>query len=214
MENKNILGRIKSVLSGEIAKPIIVLTAICLIASVALSVTNYYTKDIISDRAKQDSIKAMQNLIVADSYETLETASEYMHPVELYTAYKNETEGKTAVGYIAKVSVKGYGGDVSVMTAVSPDLTVIGISVLDASSETVGLGQNVTKESFYSQFSGLKNNISLVKNGAKAENNEINAVTGATISSKAVKDAVNTALDSLSDTVFIDNQKSNESEVA
>ena len=55
--------------------------------------------------------------------------------------------------------------------------------------------KNAAKESFYSQFEGLKKGISLLKNGADSEKNEINAVTGATITSAAVTRAVNSALD-------------------
>ena len=84
---------------------------------------------------------------------------------------------------------------VSVMTAVNGDLTVKAIEILSATDETPGLGQNITKETFYKQYSGLKDNISVVKNGADSAENEINAVTGATISSKAVTKAVNTSLD-------------------
>ena len=67
--------------------------------------------------------------------------------------------------------------------------------ILDVSGETPGLGQNAAKESFYSQYAGLKKGVSLLKNGAKAENNEVDAVTGATITSTAVTRAVNAALD-------------------
>ena len=92
-------------------------------------------------------------------------------------------------------TAKGYGGDVSVMTAVNTDGTVSGTAILDVSNETPGLGQNAAKEGFYSQFKGLKKGISLLKNGADGEKNEINAVTGATITSAAVTRAVNAALD-------------------
>ena len=90
----------------------------------------------------------------------------------------------------------GYGGVVSVMTAIDMNGNIISVEILAASDETPGLGQNVTKESFYSQYAGLKDNVTVVKGGAaNKENNEINAVTGATISSKAVTTAVNQALD-------------------
>ena len=81
------------------------------------------------------------------------------------------------------------------MTAVKPDGTVAGVAILDVSGETPGLGQNAAKESFYSQYAGLKKGVSLLKNGARAENNEVDAVTGATITSTAVTRAVNAALD-------------------
>ncbi|MBR2489670.1 MAG: FMN-binding protein, partial [Clostridia bacterium] len=56
-------------------------------------------------------------------------------------------------------------------------------------------GQNVTKEKFYSQYEEKTADVKVIKNGAVSENNEINAVTGATISSKAVTSAVNMALE-------------------
>jgi electron transport complex protein RnfG len=80
------------------------------------------------------------------------------------------------------------------MTAIKPDGTVAGVAILDVSGETPGLGQNAAKESFFSQYIGLKKGVSVLKNGAKAENNEVDAVTGATITSTAVTRAVNKAL--------------------
>ena len=103
------------------------------------------------------------------------------------------------MGYIFTTSEKGYGGEVSVMTAIDTDGNIKAVSVLDASNETPGLGQNVTKSGFYSQYSGLSGEISVVKSGADSENNEIDAVTGATISSRAVTAAVNRALQNFSE---------------
>ena len=81
------------------------------------------------------------------------------------------------------------------MTAVNPDGTVKSVAILDVSNETPGLGQNAAKESFYSQYANKKSGISLLKNGADTAKNEVNAVTGATITSTAVNKAVNTALE-------------------
>ena len=82
------------------------------------------------------------------------------------------------------------------MTAVKPDGTVAGVAILDVSGETPGLGQNAAKgELFFAVCRGLKRAFLVLKNGAKAENNEVDAVTGATITSTAVTRAVNAALD-------------------
>ena len=100
------------------------------------------------------------------------------------------------IGYIFKTSAKGYGGEIQVMTAVKPDASVAAVEILDASGETPGLGQNVTEEYFYSQYNGRPHDIVVVKGGnADKAKNEIDAVTGATISSKAVTEAVNTAIE-------------------
>ena len=170
----------------DIIKPVGVLLAICIIIPLALSVTNKVTAKKIAELEKENSKKNMQSLVSADDFEKCSDGG-----IEYYAAVKG---GETAA-YIFTESAKGYGGDVSVMTAVKPDGTVAGVAILDVSNETPGLGQNAAKESFYSQYAGLKKGVSLLKNGAKAENNEVDAVTGATITSTAVTRAVNAALD-------------------
>lgn len=170
----------------DIIKPVGVLLAICIIIPLALSVTNKVTAKKIAELENENSKKNMQSLVSADDFEKCSDGG-----IEYYTAIKG---GDTAA-YIFTESAKGYGGDVSVMTAVKPDGTVTGVAILDVSGETPGLGQNAAKESFYSQYAGLKKGVSLLKNGAKAENNEVDAVTGATITSTAVTRAVNAALD-------------------
>lgn len=170
----------------DIIKPVGVLLAICIIIPLALSVTNKVTAKKIAELEKENSKKNMQSLVSADDFEKCSDGG-----IEYYTAIKG---GETAA-YIFTESAKGYGGDVSVMTAVKPDGTVAGVAILDVSGETPGLGQNAAKESFYSQYAGLKRGVSLLKNGANAENNEVDAVTGATITSTAVTRAVNAALD-------------------
>ena len=170
----------------DIIKPVGVLLAICIIIPLALSVTNKVTAKKIDELEAANSKKNMQSLIDADNFEECENGE--------ITYYAAINGGKTAA-YIFTESSKGYGGDVSVMTAIKPDGTVAGVAILDVSGETPGLGQNAAKESFFSQYIGLKKGVSVLKNGAKAENNEVDAVTGATITSTAVTRAVNKALD-------------------
>ena len=170
----------------DIIKPVGVLLAICIIIPLALSITNKITVKKIAELEAANSKKNMQSLIDADNFEECENGE--------ITYYAAINGGKTAA-YIFTESSKGYGGDVSVMTAIKPDGTVAGIAILDVSGETPGLGQNAAKESFFSQYIGLKMGVSVLKNGAKAENNEVDAVTGATITSTAVTRAVNKALD-------------------
>ncbi len=170
----------------DIIKPVAVLLAICIIIPLALSVTNKITAEKIARLETENSNKNMALLVKAESYKRCET-----NGIVYYAA----VNGGNTAAYIFTESAKGYGGDVSVMTAVNTDGTVSGTAILDVSNETPGLGQNAAKEGFYSQFKRLKKGISLLKNGADGEKNEINAVTGATITSAAVTRAVNAALD-------------------
>lgn len=173
----------------DILKPIIVLFSICIIITLALSLTNALTKNTIDNLQKAKEKETMSNLIDADKFKiyTFEGKDETFD----FRAAIKDGEIK---GYIFVTSAKGYGGDVSVMTAIGIDGKVIEVSILDASNETPGLGQNVTKESFYSQFKGKTKDIGVVKSGIATKANEINAVTGASISSKAVRTAVDKAL--------------------
>ena len=193
-----IIDKVKSFFkTDEIVIPTAVLVIICLVITLALSGTNLLTKNKIANLEIQKKNTAMQKLILADEFKE-----------EVITVQNNETGETTEIkyntalkdgsvsGYIFTVAAKGYGGDISVMTAVDTKGSVIAIEILDASGETPGLGQNVTKPGWYSQFNGLKEGITVIKGGsANAANNEINAVTGATISSKGVTKAVNQALD-------------------
>lgn len=172
---------------NDIIKPVAVLLAICIVIPLALSLTNKLTAERIAVLEENNSQKTMESLIKADSFEK---ASFSEGEFEYFVALK---KGET-LGYIFKTSEKGYGGEVSVMTAVNPNGTVKAVALLDLSDETPGLGQNAGKESFYSQYSGKKAGISLLKNGADPDNNEVDAVTGATITSTAVNKAVNKAL--------------------
>lgn len=172
---------------NDIIKPVAVLLAICIIIPLALSLTNKITKDKIAELDEKNSRETMADLIEADNFTECEFGE---NEFNYYTAVKDGN----IIGYIFKTAEKGYGGDVSVMTAVNTDGTVKSVAILDVSNETPGLGQNAAKESFYSQYADKKSGISLVKNGAESDKNEVNAVTGATITSTAVNKAVNTAL--------------------
>lgn len=167
--------------------PTVVLLVICLVIPFALSLTNAVTKDKIADLEKEKRESAMSGLIEAETYQEESYNDEFTYTVAI--------KDGSAIGYIFETSKKGYGGDVSVMTAVDPDGTVKAIEILDVSNETPGLGQNSQKEDFYSQYAGKKAEVTVKKNGADPEKNEVDAVTGATITSKAVTGAVNEALE-------------------
>lgn len=174
---------------NSIIKPTVVLLAICIIIPLALALTNMITEDKIAKLSKENEMKAMSGLIKADKFNEKSTDISG-NTVDYYEAEK----GGETVGYIFVTDENGYGGTVSVMTAVGTDGTVEAIEILDVSNETPGLGQNAAKESFYGQFSGKQNEIEL-KKGETTEANQVSAVTGATITSTAVTECVNRALE-------------------
>ena len=166
-----------------IIKPTIVLLVICIVIALALSLTNTVTAPKIKVLAEKQQQESMQLLVDADAFAEKEGKG--------FTYYEAVQKEET-VGYVFLNEAKGYGGTVSVMTAVKPDGTVHAVKILDVSGETPGLGQNSAKENFYGQYAGKKGEISVVK--FNANDQQVNAVTGATITSKAVTQAVNEAL--------------------
>ena len=188
-----ILDKIKSFFkaNSEVITPTAVLAIICVVVTLALSSTNLLTAGKIEALAIETQNKAMEKLIEADEYHELPATTSF-GDITYYAAIK----GGDTVGCIFVTEANGYGGIVSVMTAVDMEGKIVAVEILEATDETPGLGQNVTKPDWYSQFGGLKGDITVIKGGsANTENNEVNAVTGATISSKAVTTAVNQALD-------------------
>lgn len=98
------------------------------------------------------------------------------------------------IGYVMNFgSNAGYGGAIDLSCGVAKDGTVTGLSVLSM-SETAGLGAKCTEDAFLSQFAGIKaETIVHTKTGKTAEN-EIDAISGATVTTTAVTNAVNGAL--------------------
>lgn len=179
----------------DILKPVAVLLAICIVIPLALSLTNKLTVSRIAALEEENEQKAMELLIDADSFE----GASFGEGDSKFHFNIAKSESGEVLGYIFVTAAKGYGGDVSVMTAIGTDGKIIEISILDATNETPGLGQNVTKESFYSQYKEKSADVTVVKNGADSSANEINAWTGATISSRAVNTAVNAAMDNFAE---------------
>ena len=164
--------------------PAAVLLIICIVISAALALTNSLTKNKIAQLNAKSEREAMQRLLPADNYDS--AAIEYNE--KEYTYYTATDSSGDTVGYVITIAQNGYGGAISVMTAIDGTTgEIVAVEVLDASSETPGLGQNTAKEDWYSQFDG--------KSGELTVGKDIDAVTGATISSKAVTKAVNTAQD-------------------
>lgn len=98
------------------------------------------------------------------------------------------------VGYVVtSTSNDGYGGAITVSVGIQADGTVSGIEFLTI-GETAGLGMNAQKPEWKAQYSGKNvDAFSVTKNGASSDN-EINAISGATITSNAVTGAVNAAV--------------------
>jgi Na+-translocating ferredoxin:NAD+ oxidoreductase subunit G len=168
----------------EILKPTITLFVICLVTAILLAVTNQMTRDKIVAMNKQTESTSRQ--VVLPGTTEFEDSKD-----GTYAIGKSEND---ITGYVFTTKSKSYGGDLSVMTGISKDGKVTGVVILEI-SDTPGLGLNAQKESFRDQYkqAAPEKGFEVTKSGTAADG-QINAMTGATITSKAVTSAVNEAV--------------------
>ncbi len=171
----------------EYLVPTVTLFVICFVATLLLGLTNNVTAPIIENLAIETEKKSRQ-VVFADAA----SFGEAKISEDGTSVVAALDEAGNTIGYVVVNTAKGYGGDISVMTGVDTDGKVTGVNIL-SHAETAGLGANATSEKFRSQFVNLVAGITVSKD--KAGENSIDALTGATITSRAVTDAVNAAIE-------------------
>lgn len=169
--------------------PAVSLLVICVVVTALLGVTNRVTAPKIEQLAAETEAAAKQAVLTDAA--TFSEEKQIEKDGNMYTYYEGFSAEEAFAGYVFRTSAKGYGGDISVMVGVKADGTVAGVNILSI-SETAGLGMNAKNESFLSQFLGKSGTVGVLKNGSSET--EIQALTGATITSKAMASAVNQAL--------------------
>ena len=184
---------------GKIIKNTLILTIITVIAGLGLGLVYEITKEPIAateEQAKKEAWQAVFTDVNADEFEPLEVdeaAAETAISDLGIKAVVNEVCKAGDEGYIVTVTDKeGYGGDIKVTVGIQNAGTVSGVSILSI-SETAGLGMRATESSFQEQYVGKNTEHFYVsKDGGEGE--AIDAISGATITSRAFTGAVNTAI--------------------
>ncbi len=114
-----------------------------------------------------------------------------------YKVYQARLPEGNMAGWVVKASGQGYADKIEILIGLNPDAEkIMGLFVLEQ-KETPGLGANITNKNWRKQFSGKPAKpLVAVKTGAQSPR-EIDAITGATISSKSVTRILNSALSDL-----------------
>ena len=149
------------------------------------------TKAPIAASIENDRQVAMKEILpTADKFQKSDVKI-----TEKVSEVNNGLKGTEIAGYAIKVSPKGYGGPVDIMVGLSTDGKVTGIKIL-SHTETPGLGANAPEPKFSNQYKNkpTKDKLEVVKI-VPTKGNQIQALTGATITSKAVTLGVNDAID-------------------
>ena len=192
-----------------IPKPAIILCVITLIAGVALSGVYALTKDAIEEQkliAEAESYRAV--CPEAEEFSSDETLDEIVKAlgesvygtdfgkVHINKAIVGKNAAGEVVGYVIRVTTRdGFDGDISMSVGFDLDGTVLGVEFTEI-NETAGMGMLCAEPEFKDQFKGtLVDRFILNKAGGSTAPEEIDSVSGASISSGAIVNAVNAAMD-------------------
>ena len=194
-------------MKNKIIKDALALTLITLVAGVALGGVYEITKDPIAKQEAQAKAEAYEQVFTdAAAFEEVEMDDTLIQTIrdqldqEGYKAQsiedvmRAEDQSGETLGYaFTVVTSEGYGGDIQFSMGVQNDGTLNGISILSI-GETAGLGMNADTPAFKDQFVGKQvEKLQYTKNGA-TQDDEINAISGATVTTNAMTNGVNAGL--------------------
>ena len=171
------------------------LFVITAVAALCLAVVNKITSPVILANNNALEVRSKQE-VLPEAKEF--TSSEIPAITENGTTINRLDVGISAdnakiCGYVVVVtSHEGYGGDIKVMVGVDKNLKVTRAKIMEM-SETAGLGANASNPQFIDQFKGADDKLSVVK--GEARDGEVSAISSATVTSKAVTNCVNSALE-------------------
>ncbi len=200
---------VRTPLLKRIPKPVIALTVITAVAGVALSGVYSMTKDTI-DEQKAEAARASFRAVcpAAETFESGRKTAEALETLgggtwgssfgrsRINEAYTGKNADGETVGYAVSVtSADGFDGDITLALGIDLNGTLTGISFTEL-HETAGMGMRANEDGFRGQFAGRSEYpLVLKKNGEASAANEIDAISGATVTSTAVVNAVNAGLD-------------------
>jgi len=174
----------------HILKPALSLFAIAAIVTALLGFARNLTSEPIEKQRKAAQEKTMRAVLAeADNFrETDEKKAGSI--VKVFEGLK----GSDIIGYVIELSPNGYSGEINMMVGISKtENKITGMRVVKH-SETPGLGALAVNEKFYRQFDNRKLNALRVVR-AQGSDDDIEAITAATVTSRAITNAVNEAIE-------------------
>lgn len=173
------------------------LLIISAVAALLLALTNSVTASSIAQRNEQANAEARKLVLESaqDFEQVKDVKTDNSKGVEVSEIYEAKDASGNTVGYTLKVLPSGYGGTIELMVGIdSAKGQVSGINVV-SNSETAGLGAKATNPEFSDQYKGKPlEELSVLKNGTPGDT-EIKAISGATITSTAVTNGVDAAIE-------------------
>lgn len=192
--------------SKALMKDAFILFLITIISGGLLGAVYDLTKEPIALQQEESKLNAYREVMKeADGFKeeddqliqqcTNQLRSDYgTNGIEITNALKAYKDNQK-LGYVIQVIDKdGFGGDIEIIIGIDNQKRITGVEILSI-NETVGLGMNAKNEEFRNQYIGKKvDEFKVVKTGSQTDD-EIDALSGATITSKAITNGINGALD-------------------
>lgn len=164
---------------NEYIKPLIVLTAICLVFSAALAFVNSVTAPEIAAASEVRAQEAMREILPnATGFIEIDLGEYAEIPKTIREAYGTEND----IGYVFIAATTGYSGEIRLICAVDNSGKIINVQTL-SHTETQGIGTIIEQESFLGQFTGADSGLA-----------DVDTVTGATVSTRPYIAAVRDVL--------------------
>lgn len=160
---------------NESIKMVLVLVAVSIVSAIALTIVYEFTYPIILENKLGELKSSLESVIPnADLFEEIDMDYLNTHITKSYKAL----ESNQIVGYAFLLETPGYQGNIKLLVGTDKN-EILNVVILEH-TETPGLGSRITDEQFTGQFKGSE---------------EFDAITGATVSSNAVINAVNEVKD-------------------
>ena len=158
----------------------LILFAISAVTALLLGMVDYITKDKIAEITAEKTASAMREVLSAETYDEVTYTGSDSQITSIFAA--------DDLGHVVRLSVSGSQGMIDMVVGVDAAGAVTGVSIVDM-SETSGLGTKANEPAFRDQFVGATGGLSVNKDGGT-----IDALTGATVTSRAVTNGVNAAV--------------------
>jgi len=170
---------------------VFVLSLICAASGLLMALVYDVTEAPIAEARLHKKDDAISKVLPPHDNDPATTTNTVEYGGEKWTFYMATKAGKYVGAACESISQEGYGGDIRVMVGITVDDKVYGIEVLSDHKETPGLGAQISQDTFCAQFADKpigSTTWSVAKDGG-----DIDGVTAATISSRAVVSAVRAA---------------------
>ncbi|MDO4798307.1 MAG: FMN-binding protein [Coriobacteriales bacterium] len=162
--------------------PVVVLVVICVVAAALLAVVHQVTEPVITQAEEQKALGIYTSLFPnASTFEDTGHTSDSCLEVMRAQDASNKT-----IGYVVVAQGKGYGGQVPLVVAFDAEGTVLDLVAMD-NDETPGLGSKACDPTYLDQYVG--------KSAHELGEGDVDLISGATITSKAVLSAFNAAVE-------------------